>query len=441
SAGRHELTQATPSTPAWKPLTAQLPALVEQGQKLRAAALEQANRPVAPEGAPWQAAMQADVGANVGTNVRTKVSSIVQMNTAQGPLMALATDKVIHVLTPAGQPVRRMETDGNIRNLHWWDKPKLLLAGCVDEKLIAFDEQGQRKWTFVSEMHPAVLEAAKQYWFKGAHPGIYGIGSGEFLDGKEQCFLGSACTLEILDDQGQLVKRMAAFWGAGSHFWLNPREDGSIDLLFAKEPTESHAVYVLNNKKMNLHYSFHGVPGGHTYVGGWANMSRDHLFIADLDGDEKKEAISEINGIWNRITVWNEDGGALYNAQFGPGNPIPTRNMRDLEVMDLNGDGKQEVIAATSAGLLVVLDSHLQKVWSVRLPVAATVLKAVTVKGAPAIIVGLQNGDVLQLDAQGKTILRGHVDGTPNEIMGLTADGKPQVVITTSKGMVAGFAY
>ena len=142
-----------------------------------------------------------------------------------------------------------------------------------------------------------------------------------------------------------------------------------------------------------------------------------------------------------RLTVWNEDGGALYNAQFGPGDPIPTRNLRDLDVMDLNGDGKQEIIAATSAGLLVVLDSHLQKLWSVRLPVAATVLKAVKVKGAPAIVVGLHNGDVLQLDAQGKTILRGHVDGTPNEIMGLTAEGKSQVVITTSKGMVAGFAY
>jgi len=337
--------------------------------------------------------------------------------------------------------VRRFETDGTIRNLRWWDKPKLLLAGCVDEKLIAFDEQGQRQWTFVSEMHPAVLEAAKQYWFKSAHPGIYGIGSGEFLDGKEQCFLGSACTLEIVDDHGQLVKRLPAFWGAGSHFWLNPRADGSIDLLFAKEPTETHAVYVLNNKQMNLHYAFHGVPAGHTYVGGWANMSRDHLFIADLDGDGKKEAVSEVNGIWNRITVWDEDGAALYNAQFGPGSPIPTRNIRDLEVADLNGDGKLEVIAATSAGLLVVLDSHLRKLWSVRLPVAATVLQAVTTKGAPALIVGLQNGDVLQLDGQGKTMLRGHVDGTPNEIMGVTAEGKSQVVITTSKGAVAGFAY
>ncbi|HOQ61290.1 MAG TPA: hypothetical protein PKZ08_11750, partial [Vicinamibacterales bacterium] len=40
-----------------------------------------------------QPAMQANVGA--------KVSSLVQMNTAQGPLLALATDKVIQVLTPA----------------------------------------------------------------------------------------------------------------------------------------------------------------------------------------------------------------------------------------------------------------------------------------------------------------------------------------------------
>ena len=58
--------------------------------------------------------------------------------------------------------MRRFETDGRIRNLHWWDRPQLLLTGCMDAKLIAFHQRGTangrsfRKWT------PPCTQAAKQ---------------------------------------------------------------------------------------------------------------------------------------------------------------------------------------------------------------------------------------------------------------------------------------
>ena len=51
----------------------------------------------------------------------------------------------------------------------------------------------------------AVYRAAKTYWFKSApgHEGIHGLHTGVFLDGKTQAFVGSACTLEILDESRQ----------------------------------------------------------------------------------------------------------------------------------------------------------------------------------------------------------------------------------------------
>ena len=79
--------------------SAALAALLQQGRQTRTAALAEANRPVPSEGAAWAPALQANVGA--------QVSSLVQMTSSQGPLLAIATDKVIHVLTPEGQPVRR----------------------------------------------------------------------------------------------------------------------------------------------------------------------------------------------------------------------------------------------------------------------------------------------------------------------------------------------
>jgi len=47
-------------------------------------------------------------------------------------------------------------------------------------------------------------------------------------------------------------------------------------------------------------------------------MSRSHIFYEDLDGDGTKEAASEINGVWNRVTVWNARAAAV-QRQFGAG--------------------------------------------------------------------------------------------------------------------------
>ncbi len=271
--------------------------------------------------------------------------------------------------------------------------------------------------------------------------GIHGLTTGVFLDGKEQCFAGGACTLEIVDEHGKLVKRMPLFWGCGSVFQFMPRPDGTIDLLVAREPTDGHYLYSVSNKDFSARRGFQGVPAGHTYVGGAESMSRNHIFLVDVNGDGKQEVVSEINGSWNRITVWNEDGNALYNAQFGPGDSIPARNMRDVDLIDLDGDGRLEIITATAAGLVVALDCECRKLWSVRLVSPAAQLKTVTIEGAPAVVVGCDNGDVLQLDRAGQTVARGSVDGKTTQIVSVTADGKAEIVVATAKGAVAGFAY
>ncbi|MEN6403169.1 MAG: VCBS repeat-containing protein, partial [Armatimonadia bacterium] len=201
-----------------------------------------------------------------------------------------------------------------------------------------------------------------------------------------------------------------------------------------------HAMYILNNKTMTLRRAFDGVPSGHTYVGGWANMSRDHIFHADLDADGKQEIVSEINGAWNRITVWNEDGAPLYNAQFGPGSPIPYRNMRDVDLVDLNGDGKLEVITATSQGLVVALNAHCEKVWSTRLTSPATVLKTVAQPGKPpTIVVACENGSVLSLDAQGSIQKAGQLGSAATKIELVQTPEGPLVLLGGSKGEVAVF--
>ena len=425
--GRHTLAGARPAGDAVRGLSGSLQALLDQGQKRRAEAIQVAGRP--------EQATAPAITATATARVDGKVVDLIVIPSAQGRLTCVAEEKSVHLLGPDGKEVRRLEADGKIRVLRWWDENRLLLVGCADEKVIAFDEAGQRKWVFTSVMDPAVYEAAKQYWFKSApgHEGVHGLTTGVFYEGKSQCFVGSACTLEIIDGNGQLVKRMPIFWGPLWKFLLVDGPQNSINLLAAQWPNGSDNIQIVNNVKGHIGGGYYGVPAGHTFVGGWTAQNRTGLVCEDVNGDGKKEVVTAINGTWNRVTVYSATGEALANAQFGPGSNTPYANLRAMDLADLNGDGKKEILVGTSAGLVVALDSECRKVWSVRLPNPPVVLQAA---GRPArLFVGCENRAVVGLDGQGAPAAMGQVNGLPTRI--LLDAGK--VLIATAKGDVAVF--
>ncbi|MBN1341437.1 MAG: VCBS repeat-containing protein [Phycisphaerae bacterium] len=393
--------------------------------------------------------LQATFTTSVGGRV---VDLVATPNIGRGsqtsPSIYAAEGRTIHALTAQGREVQRLATDGPIRMLRWWPEHGLLLAGCADEKVIAFDAAGNRMWTFVSEMDPAVFRAAKTYWFKSApgHEGIHGLYTGVFLGGKSQAFVGSACTLEILDEHGELIRRMPQFWGTVSHFAIIDAPGGGLNLLASRRYNGSNTVAVIDNKTLNPdRRGFYSVPAGATHVPGWSAMNRDHLFYEDLDGNGTKEVISEINGTWNRVTVWDRGGTALHDASFGPGERISltgnVKNMRDLDVADLDGDGKKEIVVATSSGLIVALDHQCGKIWATRLLSPPTVMKCVTPPGMKTsrILVGCDDESVIELDHGGKPMRSTKIIGRPTCIDVLTVDGKPVVLIATGNGQVVGF--
>jgi len=327
--------------------------------------------------------------------------------------------------------------------LHWWPEPGLLLAGCVDEKVIAFDAGGERKWTFTSEMDPAVYEAAKTYWFKSApgHEGIHGLYTGAFDEGKNRCFVGSACTLEILDENGSLVKRTPTFWGPGRKFLLVDAADGSRNLLISRWPNGTDELSLVGSRSMSVTgRGYYGVPAGHSFVGGWSAQNRTGLFLDDLNGDGDLEVATAVNGTWNRVTVYSLSGKALHNAQFGPGAGTALRSrMRDMDVADLNGDGKREILVGLSEGLVVCLDHACGKVWSTRLASPPLSIQCV-VDGTSArgIVVGCDDGTVVGLDSGGTPVRIGRVTGRPTHRQVLSNEAGPVVVLGTDKGEVLG---
>jgi hypothetical protein len=419
---------ATPSTAVWKPLTAQLPALVEQGRKLRSEQLAARAAPAPITAAELKPTMTANLGGKPGEGI--------VIPGPQGERLAVPVGKAVVLMDASGQIVRRLEVAGEVRALNWWAAPRLLLVGCADELVVAFDEQGNRQWEFTSVMDQEVYNQGKQYWFKSAHPGIHGLYSGAFDDGQQRAFVGSACTLEILDPQGQLVKRLPVFWGPGRKFLLVDAPDGSKNLLIARWHNDGVNMAIVNSRTMTRTGSgYDAVPAGHTYVAGWDCMNREDNFLVDLDGDGKREVVSAINGTWNRITIYSEAGTPLYNAQFGPGVPTARANLRMMDVGDLNGDGRQEIVVGIAAGLVVALDHQAKRLWSRQLPSPPLVVRAV----GTAVVAGCEDGTVVMLNGRGEIIRLGRVSGKPVDLRVLQTAQGSVAVMSTEQGMVASF--
>lgn len=448
SPGRHLIAGARPPAGLLQQLTRKLGTLLAEARAKRSLDTTSSG-PVWPKAPQLQTAFAADVGSGV-----VDLGAI----TSEGkPRLFAVADKAIHLLAPDGTEQQSLQADAKIRKAAWWPEHRLLLAGCVDEKVIAFDEAGNRKWVFTSEMSPELLRTGTYYAFKSwrGHEGIHGLSTGVFYDGKSQTFVGSASTVEILDENGKLMKRAATLFADGSAFQVVDAPDGSRNLLIGFELTGSREwLYVLNDKtgEVSRGGAFTDLPPGHTDIASWIQTNRPHVFYEDLTGSGTKWVVSEMNGIWNRVGVWDNAGSPLYCASFGPGeggdgNPYP--NMRGLEVVDLDGDGKKEIITATASGLVVALDYQCQVIWTRRLPSAPTVLKAVIPampasksqeNAKPLVFVGCDDGTVIALDGKGEPVGLGKVTGSPTCIAELvTEQTGPMALVATDTGQIKGF--
>jgi hypothetical protein len=169
-------------------------------------------------------------------------------------------------------------------------------------------------------------------------------------------------------------------------------------------------------------------------------MNRFDNFLVDLYDDGKREVVSAINGAWNRISIYSEDGKPLYNAQFGPGlSDMPRSTMRMMDVGNITGDKKPEIVVGVASGLMVVLDGQAKKLWAKALSSPPTIVKIIKGKGSSWLCVGSEDGTVTALDGSGNIIKQGKVNGRPEDLQVMQTPQGSMAVVTTDKGEVSGF--
>ena len=433
--GRHSLENIAPAADAVRNLTGYLDSCLLKGRAARSRAATGTVRAPRVEVPPLPEAFTANFSSGVADIETIRAGGSASICAAEG--------QTVHVLSPAGGKTGTLSADGPIRSLRFWPEYDLLLAGGADDRVTAFDGSGKRAWTFTSRLDPAVIAWSLKGWMKETHPGVYGLSTGIFLDNASQAFVGSACTLEILDHAGNLVKRMPQFWGPPAVFALIDGPGGSINLLAGRSPCDHHGLGIINNRDPGPELrGFDAPPAGLSNIRTFLGSNRNFLYYDDLDADGRKEVVSDVNGFWNRIQVWNDQGAPLSAASVGPGDSHPARNVRGLEIADIDGDGKKEILAATAAGFVIALDDRCHKRWSTLLPNPPKVMRCVTTPPSKTVltIVGCENGTVLALDEHGAIIRSGTIKGNPTCIEACPiSPAEMGIVLGTDAGVVRMF--
>jgi len=375
---------------------------------------------------------------------------LMATGTVEGePRSFVGRGRTLTWLGPGGTTLREIKVSSPIQTVHWWPEAAkggasspLLLAGTRNARVIAFTPDGKRAWTFTSKMAPEFVETAKWYWMRPRVPGVMGLGSGAFMGGRQQAFVGSASTLGILNPDGSLAERTATFWGPPTVFETINRPGKGRSLLMARNPTGKMRLKVLNSETLETNGpGFDVVPKDQTYVNPWLMMGRRHIFYEDMNGDGTREVVSDINGTWNRASIWSADGTPLYNLNFGPGRRIPYANVRDFTVTNLEGDDTKEVLVGTDDGWLMALDHQLKNVWSERLRRRPMVFATAARPDAMGqlVVVGCEDGTVLAFGPEGRRLWHGSVNGTPERISVVSEGNRSVAVVATENGQVSSF--
>ncbi len=322
---------------------------------------------------------------------------------------ALASGRNIFIFDDAGKLVKTWTADATVGVLHFVGARGMLLAGCGDEQVIAFDwESGRRLWTHRSEMDKAMEVNGAVWYYKSSHPGVFGLNSGS-LGGEELIFVGSASTLEVLDLDGRKQSSQVVYYGP---VWQIAffRNGAGIPLVGVAQLYPGYEYLTVFDRDYRRKLGYNVPPPGAEHFNLWACLNRTGIIVADLDGDGKNEIISGINGFWNRIIIWDCDGVPQREVSFGPGYAIRVppygkwrlerRMLADVKLLRTASGPR---FAAGLEDGVMLLDRDLKKLWR-RIPPSAVWCLAVS---GERIAAGCADGSVILYDLEGKTVARG----------------------------------
>lgn len=239
-------------------------------------------------------------------------------------------------------------------------------------------------------MNPELKKAGFSGWFDRNPPdnkGIHALTSGVFLDGRSQLLVGTASTVEAVNEQGKLRASMNPGVGVVT----------DIALLDCGGEVRLFPARLFGNSQLQ-----------HTSSQSPDKSSR--MFVGPFTPRQ---------------------GASTHVANTGNG-------YFAVETADLDGDGKKELAVITARRFAILLNHRCEKLWARPLPSDPTAVVTLAAEaGQPGrLVVSCRDGDMYVLDAAGKFLAQGKADGIPTKMERLSST---EVVISTAEG--AALAY
>ena len=340
-------------------------------------------------------------------------------------LLFTAAGKDVFVLDAAsGEEVLTWQEDSDVTAIHAVPNLNLLFIGRFDCKVKGYTLEGKLRWEFQSEMHPDVAKTGKAYWYR-SYPGLGGIraiSDGPFDNNKHKLFIGSASTVEILNLDGTLDKRIRQWWGPCSQFTLARRRNGENIMLVGRRHNGFHHLGILESSNPRFDCKgFWDLKNPEHFVLGWIGVVRGHNFFEDLEGNGDPVVISDLTGVDNRIAIWDADGKPLRDVPLFGANDAPMRStdkpasnpmpVRDMCIGSLNGASVKNIYCVTEDSLLLEFSPKLELKRCTQLPVEPLLLELFP--EAKRMVTAGRNGEVLLLNNSGKSLAAETVNGTP----------------------------
>ena len=319
------------------------------------------------------------------------------------PWTILTGNNVLTLINENLQTVLRKTLDANIGSIAYQTSKGLILAGCKDENLIALDRQGKEIWRFTSQMHPQLYKFGP-YWHKSAYPGIRSLLVASWPDNREQIFIGSAGTLEILDADGKFIDRKYLQFGPVSSLYMQ-KTPARLWALRRLGGRPSSFTLTANLEVANPDMVWDAQK---TYMGGFGFSSVGKRFLIPR-GDK---LYGDFCGAHNRIMLWDQQGKPLAHANLGAAGAASAGNFGEtncdtdlLRFLDVLPDGS--VTALTSRERVYFWTPDLKLINMLILPG----IPRCGATDGKAVYAGLHNGLIVKVLPDGSQTTVGKLPG------------------------------
>ena len=285
-----------------------------------------------------------------------------------------------------------------------------LLAGFRDDTLYALAADGGELWRRRAEVSPEFRKGERYEapWFTDPLT-VSGVSTLLVADlegrGRQEIILGRPSTLEFLTLSGDLKARVGTRWGTNTALALLQRpglQRFGRTLLAGKGVAGNPTVTAVSAQRRKISDGFFdALPPGFADMHAWLQRGVSHLAVADLSGGGSEQVVLALSGHWNELRVYGADNAALWMKSFGP-DRAGGGFMRGLQLLDVDGSGRKNVVVATRASWLFAFDHSGTTLWRRRLGAEPSVLTGSEATGR--IAVGCADGTLLLLDGSGTTL-------------------------------------